>query len=73
MFQSVNRSVDGFEFFQVSGGGLFYYEALYRHGFFHPFALEVEIVVVEFMPHSKHWVLGISPYIQHAGLRLLLR
>jgi hypothetical protein len=29
--------------------------------------------VVEFMPHSKHWVLGISPYIQHAGLRLLLR
>ena len=52
---------------------MFYYEALYHHGFFHPFALEVEIVVVEFMPHSKHWVLVISPYIQHAGLRLLLR
>ncbi len=72
MFQSVTRSVDGFEFFQVSGG-LFFYKALYRHGFFHPFALEVEIVVVEFMLHSKHWVFGISPYIQHAGLRLLLR
>src|SRR5712692_9794973 len=57
MFQSVNRSVDGFEFFQVSGGGLFYYEALYRHGFFHPFALEVEIVVVEFMP-----IVSIGPW-----------
>ena len=33
---------------------MFYYEALYRLGFFHPFALEFEIVVVEFMPHSKH-------------------
>ncbi len=51
---------------------MFYYEALYRIGFFHPFALEFEIVV-EFMPHSKQWVLGISTYIQHAGLRLLLR
>ena len=72
MIQLVNWSVDGFEFFQVPGD-LFYYEALYRHGFFHPFALEVEIVAVEFMPHSKHWVLGIPPHIQHAGLRLLLR
>ena len=72
MFQPVSRSVDGFEFFQVPGG-LFFYDALYRYGFFHPIALEAEIVVVEFMPQSKHWVLGIPPYIQHTGLRLLLR
>ncbi len=52
---------------------MFHYDALYRHGFFHPFGLRVEILVVEFMLHSKDWVLGISPYIQHAGQRLLLR
>jgi len=44
---------------------MFYCEALYRHGFFHPFALEFEIVVVEFMPHSKQ--LGPWHFILHSA------